>query len=226
MNTTNIIVLAGFAEIAAGSIAMGLGGYLAAKSDAEHYESEKKREELEVIERPYDEVQEVAAVFSAYGLSEEQSKPVVDAICKNHKAWVDFMMKYELGLDEPDPKRALRSATTIAGSYIAGGLIPLCPYIFIDIAPHALIVSVIITLIALGVFGYIKGTFTGAKPIRSSLQTMLIGGSRSRSRLPHRPSYFLTNACCLLPIAYFMNWLLTYSFSFFLSHQEISFSSL
>ena len=174
--STSIVVTAGFAEIAAGSIAMGLGGYLAARTDNEHYESEKQREIRETIEIPEAEEEEVARVFREYGLSEQHIAPVVQAICSDRDKWVDFMMKYELGLDEPDPARAFRSAATIAVSYIAGGMIPLSPYIFMNNIFTALIVSVIVTLIALFLFGYIKGKFTGLKPFRSGYQTILIGG--------------------------------------------------
>lgn len=173
---SNIVVTAGLAEIAAGSIAMGLGGYLAARSDAEHYLSEHAREEFEIKEKPAAEEAEISKIFESYGLSAEQSKPVVDALRKNPAAWVDFMMRFELGLEEPDPKRALRSALTIAFAYIAGGFIPLSAYLFIASASTALNVSVVMTLIALAVFGYVKGHFTGAKPLRSAIQTVLIGG--------------------------------------------------
>ena len=176
VDVTRIIVVAGLAEIAAGSIAMGLGGYLAARSDAEHYASERKREEWEVVERNEDEVQEVHAVFSEYGLTEAEIEPVVRAFQNNHKAWVDWMMRFELGLEEPDPKRAVSSAATIAVSYIAGGLVPLTPYMIWGVPKTALMMSAIATLIALFVFGYIKGRFTGAPKLRSALQTSIIGG--------------------------------------------------
>ncbi len=176
VSTTSIIVTAGFAEIAAGSIAMGLGGYLAARSDAEHYASERRREELEVKEKTEAEKEEVRTVFTSYGLTAEQSEPIVEALSKQPTAWVDFMMRFELGLEEPNPRRALTSALTIAVSYIVGGLIPLSPYLLVHVASTALYISVIVTLIALLVFGYIKGRFTGAGPIRSGLQTALIGG--------------------------------------------------
>jgi vacuolar iron transporter family protein len=176
VDSNTIIVTAGLAEIAAGSIAMGLGGYLAARSDAEHYASERLREEQEVKEKADVEREEVAQVFESYGLSHEESAPIVAALSQRPQAWVDFMMRFELGLEEPDPKRALTSALTIAGSYIAGGLIPLLPYIIIPHPNTALLVSVIVTLSALLVFGYVKGRFTGANPIRSGLQTALIGG--------------------------------------------------
>jgi VIT1/CCC1 family predicted Fe2+/Mn2+ transporter len=176
VNTTSIIVTAGLAEIAAGSIAMGLGGYLAAKSDAEHYFSERTREESEVSDKPDMEAAEVAEVFHSYGLTADESKPVVDAISKRPQAWVDFMMRFELGLEKPDPKRAFISAATIAGAYIAGGFIPLGPYIVLSTASAALKVSIVITLITLAVFGYVKGRYTGASPLRSGIQTALVGG--------------------------------------------------
>jgi VIT1/CCC1 family predicted Fe2+/Mn2+ transporter len=176
INTTSIIVTAGLAEIAAGSIAMGLGGYLAAKSDAEHYLSERGREESEVSEKPDVEAREVAEVFQSYGLTAEESRPIVDALSKRPQAWIDFMMRFELGLEKPDPKRALISAATIAGAYIAGGFIPLGPYIILSTAGTALKISIVITLIALAAFGYVKGRFTGAPRLRSAIQTALVGG--------------------------------------------------
>jgi VIT1/CCC1 family predicted Fe2+/Mn2+ transporter len=173
--TSNIIVTAGLAEVAAGSIAMGLGGYLAARSDAEHYASERQREEREVVERADDERAEVAAVFQSYGLTEAESAPLVEALAARPAAWVDFMMRFELGLDRPDPRRALTSALTIAGAYIVGGLIPLSPYLALADARTALMWSVVLTLIALFIFGGIKGRFTGTNPLRSAAQTTLIG---------------------------------------------------
>ena len=176
VGASHIIVVAGLAEIAAGSIAMGLGGYLAARSDAEHYANERKREEWEVVECNEDEVQEVHAVFSEYGLAETEIEPVVRAFQNNHKAWVDWMMRFELGLEEPDPKRAISSAATIAFSYIAGGMVPLTPYIIWKEPKTALLMSAIATLIALFIFGYIKGQFTGAPKWKSALRTTVIGG--------------------------------------------------
>jgi len=174
--TTGVIVTAGLAEIAAGSIAMGLGGYLAARSDAEHYKSERLREHREVRERPETEAAEVSEVFESYGLTPEESAPVVEALCRKPEAWVDFMMRFELGLEKPDPQRALVSAATIAFAYIVGGMIPLTPYIVTTRTGQALKLSVAATLIALWVFGYGKGRFTGLRPVRSALQTTLIGG--------------------------------------------------
>jgi len=176
INTTSIIVTAGLAEITAGSIAMGLGGYLAAKSDAEHYFSERVIEESEVSEKPDAEASEVTEVFQSYGLTPEECKPVVDAFRKRPQAWIDFMMRFELGLTRPDPKRPVISAAMIAGAYIAGGFIPLGPYIVLSTASAALKVSAIITLFALAAFGYVKGRFTGAPPLRSAIQTTLVGG--------------------------------------------------
>ncbi len=174
--STGIIVTAGMAEIAAGSIAMGLGGYLAARSDADHYASERRREELEVVEKPEIEAQEVAEVFRGYGLADDEVAPVLRAFRERPAAWVDFMMRFELGLEAPDPGRALRSALTIAAAYVAGGLVPLAPYMLAASARAALGVSVGFTLVALLVFGFFKGRFTGAPPLRSAFQTALVGG--------------------------------------------------
>ena len=174
--STRIVVTAGLAEVAAGSIAMGLGGYLAARSDAEHYASERAREAREVAELPEVEAAEVTAVFVAYGLTAEESAPLVRALAARPTAWVDFMMRFELGLEAPDPRRALTSALTIAGAYVAGGLLPLAPYMLLGDAGTALLVSVAVTLAALFAFGYVKGRFTGARPLRSAAQTALIGG--------------------------------------------------
>ena len=154
---------------------MGLGGYLAAKSDAEHYAKEREREKREVAEIPHEEMREVAEVFQAYGLTEDETWPIVQALQRQPRNWIDFMMRFELGLEKPDPRRAFRSAFTIAGAYVAGGLVPLGPYIFASTASVALLFSVAFTLVALLVFGFIKGRFTGTRPIRSALQTALIG---------------------------------------------------
>ena len=171
-----IIVTAGLAEIAAGSIAMGLGGYLAARSDAEHYASERDREHREVNEKPAVEAREVADIFRSYGLSEEETKPILKSFEKRPQQWIDFMMRFELGLEKPDPKRALQSALTIGGAYAVGGLIPLAPYMLIPNAETSLGFSVALTLLALACFGFVKGRFTGARPWRSALQTTFIGG--------------------------------------------------
>ncbi len=175
-HAAQLVVTAGLAEIAAGSIAMGLGGYLAAKTDLEHYESEREREYRETVELPDIETEEVAKVFRDYGLTNEQMAPVVGAICGNQKNWVDFMMRFELGLEEPDPRRANRSAATIAASYVFGGLIPLAPYIILPTVTAGLRYSIVITLLALAAFGYGKGYFTGLSPWKSAAQTVTIGG--------------------------------------------------
>ena len=176
VGVSSVIVTAGLAEIAAGSIAMGLGGYMAARSDAEHFASERKREEDEILTKPAAEKKEVSDILQSYGLTAAEAQPIVAALSQRPAAYVDFMMRFELGLEAPDPKRALRSAVTIAGAYIAGGLIPLIPYMVIPSPQTGLVVSAVVTLIALAVFGYIKGSFTGAKPWQSALQTALIGG--------------------------------------------------
>jgi VIT1/CCC1 family predicted Fe2+/Mn2+ transporter len=177
VSATRIIVTAGLAEIAAGSIAMGLGGYLAARSDADHYASERRREEREVVELAETEREEVADVFRGYGLGDEEIAPVLRAFAARPQTWVDFMMRFELGLEAPQPRRALWSALTIAGAYTAGGLIPLSPYMLVaHDTGRALNISVAVTLAALLVFGYVKGRFTGAKPWQSGLQTLLVGG--------------------------------------------------
>jgi VIT1/CCC1 family predicted Fe2+/Mn2+ transporter len=192
--STHIVVLAGFAEIAAGSIAMGLGGYLAARGDAEHYASELLREQREIVERVHDEEEEIYEIFEQYSVDRASAKPVLEALKRNPKAWVDFMMRFELGLEKPTPGRAHRSALTIAASYIAGGLVPLLPYMFVrapwgpagtDISNSAFIpstaaalkLSVLITLFALAFFGALKGRLLGTGALRSAVQTTLIGGA-------------------------------------------------
>jgi len=177
VSSTGIIVTAGLAEIVAGSIAMGLGGYLAARSDADHYASERRREEREIVEKKEAEREEVAQVFRGYGLADEQIAPVLQALEARPQAWVDFMMRFELNLEEPRPQRAMASALTIAGAYVAGGLVPLAPYMMLRHDVHgALAASLALTLIALLVFGGVKGRFTGAHPLKSGFQTMLVGG--------------------------------------------------
>jgi len=174
--SSRIIVTAGFAEIAAGSIAMGLGGFLAARSDAEHYASERRREEQEIVTLPGVEAQEVRDIFQSYGLTDAESASVVESLRQRPKDWVDFMMRFELGLEKPEPSRAWKSALTIALAYIVGGIIPLSAYLVFADAHRALWVSVGVTLAALGVFGGIKGRFTGTPVLRSGFQTTLIGG--------------------------------------------------
>ena len=177
VENSHIIVIAGLAEIAAGSIAMGLGGYLAAKGDAEHYASERQREVREVEEIPEEEAREIQNVFSDYGLSHEESGPVVQALTRRPKEWVDFMMRFELGLEEPDPKRRARRVPRPSRP-------PTSPEESFRFRPTwpctaratALLWSVMVTLLALAVFGYIKGRFTGAGARRSASQTIVIGG--------------------------------------------------
>lgn len=174
--STRIIVVAGLAEIAAGSIAMGLGGYLAARNDADHYQSELRREQREVEEIPEEEAREVLEVFETYGLTKQEAIPIVDSLRQRPKQWIDFMMRFELGLEKPDPQRAPRSASTIAGAYIVGGLIPLAPYMIMASAFTALSASVIATLVALAIFGAVKGHYTGMPRLSSAFRTVIIGG--------------------------------------------------
>ncbi len=171
-----LVLVAGIAEMAAGSIAMGLGGYMAAKSEADTYRSELERECREVHDVPRVEAAEVKEIFAGYGLKGEPLDRAVEAISSNVDGWVRFMMREELGLEEPDPKRAFRSAVTIGLSYVAGGLVPLAPYTLGLPVSSALLVSVAVTLIALLVFGAIKGYFTGVPPLKGALQTALVGG--------------------------------------------------
>jgi len=173
---SGLVVTAGLAEIAAGSIAMGLGGYLAAKGDAEHYEREYRREHKEVAEIPEEEKKEVAAIFREYGLVDEEIAPILRTLSERPHDWVNFMMSFELGIEKPDPRRAAISAATISASYIAGGIIPLVPYMVLASAQQALNYSILATLIALFGFGFIKGKFTGVVPIKSGAETVLIGG--------------------------------------------------
>lgn len=176
VDSTTIIITAGVAEVAAGSIAMGLGGYLAAKTDGEHYKSELKREQMEIVELTHKEEEETAEIFREYGLKEEQIQDIINTLKEKPDQWADFMMKFELGLEKPNPKQGRKSAFTIALSYIIGGSVPIFPYFFIDNQQTALMYSVIITLIVLFIFGFVKGKFTGAIPLKSGLQTMMIGG--------------------------------------------------
>lgn len=175
--STRIVVLAGLAEIAAGSIAMGLGGYLAARGDAEHYASERRREEREIVERTHDEEEEIYEIFGKYDVPRSSAAPVLGSLKQNPTAWVNFMMRFELGLEEPKAGRALSSAVTIAGSYIAGGIIPLIPYMLVATNLMALKLSAAITLVALAIFGALKGRLVGSGWLRSAIQTVVIGGT-------------------------------------------------
>jgi VIT1/CCC1 family predicted Fe2+/Mn2+ transporter len=155
---------------------MGLGGYLAAKTDLEHYLAERMRERRETERIPEEEAEEVAQIFRHYGLTDEQIAPLVAAIRSDPDRWVDFMMRFELGLEPPDPVRARKSALTIGLAYVFGGLVPLWPYILLDHLMTALGVSILVTPLALLLFGYIKGRLTGIRPWRSAWQTLGIGG--------------------------------------------------
>ena len=172
---TSLIIIAGLAEIAAGSIAMGLGGYLAGKTEVDHYNSELKREYDEIEKLPHVEKQEVKDFFSSLGLSEEVQNQAVEEVIKDKEKWVQLMMKYELGLDEPDPKRARKSAFNIGASYVVGGLIPLSPYFFVSRSIDGLKISTLITLICLFIFGYFKSKITGVNPWLGALRVMIIG---------------------------------------------------
>ncbi|HYB51639.1 MAG TPA: VIT1/CCC1 transporter family protein [Burkholderiaceae bacterium] len=174
--SVSTVIAAGVAEIAAGAIAMGLGGYLAARSQAEHYAAELAREELEIVEKPLAEEAEVAEIFEHYGLKSEHYLGVIQGLRQRPIAWRDFMMRFELGLERPEPERAQRSALTIGASYVVGGAVPLAPYAVLHSVEQALPWSAAVTLAALAVFGFVKARYTGAAPLRSALQTMSIGG--------------------------------------------------
>jgi VIT1/CCC1 family predicted Fe2+/Mn2+ transporter len=177
VSSTSLIIIAGVAEIAAGSIAMGLGGYLAGKTEIDHYNSELKREYDEVEKVPHKEKEEVQAFFAQLGLSEEVQQQAVEEMTRDKEKWVDFMMKYELGLDKPDPARARKSAFNIGLSYIVGGIIPLSPYFFVDQGLTGLKISAVITLACLFIFGYFKSKITGVHPWGGALRVMLIGAA-------------------------------------------------
>jgi len=171
----SIVITAGIAEIVAGSIAMGLGGYLAGKTEQEHYQSELKREYEEIDEIPEEEKKEIRLVFAEYGLNELTQNTIADELAKNRDKWVDFMMKYELGLEKPNVNRARNSAATIGISYIIGGLIPLTGYFFTRTPYQGLIVSAILTIICLFLFGYFKSKVTGQPLIEGAMKVTLIG---------------------------------------------------
>lgn len=175
VSSSSLVVTAGIAEIVAGAIAMGLGGYLAGRTESDHYQSERRREQIEVDTVPEREKEEVRAVFADMGLSPTLQVAIADEMARDKTKWVDFMMKYELGLDEPNPNRATQSAFTIGGSYMAGGLLPLLPYFLIDVPTQALLYSSGLTLLCLFVFGYVKSKFTGQPPLGGAFKVMLIG---------------------------------------------------
>ena len=175
VNNTGLIVIAGLAEIAAGSIAMGLGGYLAGQTEMDHYNAELRREYDEVERLPHQEKEEVREFFESLGLSTEVQQKAVHELTRNKDLWVEFMMKYELGLDKPDEKRARKSAFNIGMSYIVGGLVPLLPYFFAKTADQGLQISAVITLICLFIFGFFKSKLTGVDPVSGALKVMMIG---------------------------------------------------
>ncbi|HEX7905534.1 MAG TPA: VIT1/CCC1 transporter family protein [Chitinophagaceae bacterium] len=177
VDSTNIIVIAGIAEIAAGSIAMGLGGYLAGKTEQDHYNTELKREYYEVDHLRDREIEETKEFFAGIGLSEELQVKATEEIARDKKHWVNFMMKYELGLEKPDPRRATKSALNIGLSYIVGGLVPLSPYFFIDAPEDGLKISAIVTLICLFIFGFFKSRMTGVNAWWGALRVMMIGAA-------------------------------------------------
>jgi vacuolar iron transporter family protein len=177
VDSTHIILIAGIAEIAAGSIAMGLGGYLAGKTEQDHYRSEEKREYYEVENLRPREIEETKEFFANIGLSKELQEKATEEISQDKKQWVDFMMKYELGLEKPDPKRATKSALNIGLSYIVGGLVPLSPYFFVDSPLQGLKISAIVTILCLFIFGWFKSKITGINPWSGALRVALIGAA-------------------------------------------------
>ena len=177
VSSTHIIIIAGLAEVAAGSIAMGLGGYLAGRTEIEHYYAEQKREEWEVDNVPDREKEEIREIFEQMGLSPATQTIVVDEIAKDKEKWVDFMMRNELGLEKPDPKRATHSALNIGISYIVGGMVPLSPYFFAATPYEGLRLSCIITVICLFIFGFFKAKATGQNPLAGAMRVMLIGSA-------------------------------------------------
>ncbi|MCX8489582.1 MAG: VIT1/CCC1 transporter family protein [Cyclobacteriaceae bacterium] len=177
VSSTDIVITAGLAEIAAGSIAMGLGGYLAGRTEIEHYESEERREYDEIIHKHETEIAETKEIFAQYGISEDLQEKIAREMAKKPKEWVDFMMRFELGLERPDKNRAHQSAFVIAISYIVGGLIPLSAYFFTGSTQQGLIYSSIITLICLVIFGLVKSKLTGQPLLKGALRVALIGAA-------------------------------------------------
>ncbi|TWI97209.1 putative membrane protein (TIGR00267 family) [Mucilaginibacter frigoritolerans] len=172
---SGIVVTAGIAEIVAGSIAMGLGGFLAGRTEADHYDAELKREYDEIERVPEQEKMEVKEVFADFGLSPALQDQIANEMAKDKDKWVDFMMRYELGLEKPEANRATQSAVTIGISYIIGGIIPLSPYFFVDNSQHALYYSCAITMVCLFIFGYFKSKVTGQPAVSGALKVLLIG---------------------------------------------------
>lgn len=173
--SNTIIITAGVAEIIAGSIAMGLGGYLSAKTEADHYAAELRREYDEVNTVPEKEKQEVKDVLASYGISEATQSLVAQELSENPDQWVDFMMKFELQLSKPESRRAGKSAFNIAASYIAGGLIPLSVYFVTESPTAALPYSAAITIVALFIFGYFKARITAQSAWKGAFSTAGIG---------------------------------------------------
>lgn len=175
VSSNSIVITAGIAEIVAGCIAMGLGGYLAGKTEQEHYQSELKKEYYEVETIPEKELHEIKEIFAEYGIDEYGQTILANQLSKDKTKWVNFMMKFELGLEEPNPNRARNSALTIGLAYFVGGLLPLTAY-FITSTPHeGLLISAIITTTCLFVFGYFKSKITGQPPLKGALKVTSIG---------------------------------------------------
>lgn len=175
VNSNDIIITAGVAEIVAGAIAMGLGGYLAGRTDVEHYDSELKREYAEVERVPETEKQEVRDMLAEYGISPALQHEVAEELSRDTKQWVDFMMKFELNMEKPDALRARKSAFNIGASYIVGGIVPLIGYFITDTPEKGLIISSIVTVSFLFIFGYVKTKLTSNNPLWGAVKTMLIG---------------------------------------------------
>ncbi|CAN0877099.1 Vacuolar iron transporter 2 [Linum grandiflorum] len=175
--TSQLILVAGVAEVAAGAISMGLGGYLAAQSEADHYMRELKREEQEIILVPDIEAAECGEILAQYGVAPDEAEPVLNALRRNPHHWLSFMMKFELGLEKPESTRAIQSAATIAASYVVGGIFPLLPYMVISSSGKAVVASVAVTLAALVAFGFVKAHFAGDKKarFRTAVQTAFVG---------------------------------------------------
>jgi len=173
--SNSIVITAGMAEVVAGSIAMGLGGYLAGRTDVDHYDSEYKRESQEVEVVPEIEKQEVREVFETYGISPRLQDELALELSQDKQKWVDFMMRFELGMEKPDANRASRSAFNIGFSYIIGGIVPLIGYFFTDTPKEGLMISSIMTVLFLLVFGYVKTKLTGDRPFYGALKTVFIG---------------------------------------------------
>jgi vacuolar iron transporter family protein len=175
VDSTDIVITAGLAEIAAGSIAMGLGGYLAGRTEIEHYDSEERREYDEIERFHQIEIDETKQIFAEYGLNEKLQEEIAREMAKHPKKWVDFMMRFELGLERPDKNRALQSAFIIGISYVIGGLIPLTAYFFTASAKEGLVYSTIITIFCLIAFGLIKSKLTGQPLFKGALRVTVVG---------------------------------------------------